>query len=219
MEKKQSPDYSLLKAQVKKLAKGPANKAAVEARLKEFSQKGIPKKMLDPDEMIAQKQKILDRVQRRAEEYEQVSQSCAKSSALAVMEEFGFGDITVITALSSFPGISLTGETCGAVTGSMAALSLYFGKSDLLDFTANARSYAQCRRFIHLFEQEIGTTKCHEIHEDVIFGTYHDPSDIHEGYPAFLKDKGFEKCALPPGIGARLCAQIIIEYMEKDKES
>lgn len=218
MADKPFPDYRVLKARVKELARGPANKEAVEEKLKELSQKGIPKKRLNPEEIIAQKQKILDRVQKRAEEYEQVSQSCAKSSALAVMEEFGLGDISVIIALSSFPGISLTGETCGAVTGSIAALSLYFGKPELLDFTANARSYAQSRRLIHLFEQEVGTTKCHEIHENVIFGRYHDPSDIKEGYPAFLKDKGFEKCALPPGIGARICAQIIIEDMEKGKE-
>ena len=217
MAEKAPPDYRALKIRVKKLAKGPEDRPAIEARLKKLSQHGIPRKKLDPDEVISQKKQILDRVQMRAEEYEQVSQSCAKSSALAVMEEFGFGDIKVITGLSPFPGVALTGETCGAISGGMTALALYFGKDDLLDFAANARLYGKCRKLIQRFEQGLGTTKCREIHQDIIFGRYHDTADINEGYPAFISDKGFEKCGLPPGIGARIAAGIIIEDLEKKK--
>lgn len=65
------------------------------------------------------------------------------------------------------------------------------------------------------FEQAFGTTKCREIHENVIFGRYYNTADIEEGYPSFVRDKGFEKCGLPPGIGARIAARIIIEDMEK----
>ena len=217
MAEKPSPDYGALKIRAKELAKGPEDRPVIEARLKKLSQHGIPIKKLDPDEVISQKKQILDRVQVRAEEYEQVSQSCAKSSALAIMEEFGFGDIKVITALSPFPGIALTGETCGAISGGMTALALYFGKDDLLDFAANAWIYGQCRKFIQRFEQVLGTTKCREIHQNVIFGRYYDTADINEGYPAFIRDKGFEKCGLPPGIGARIAAGIIIEDLEKKK--
>ena len=142
MTEKTFPDYGALKIRAKELAKGPEDRPVIEARLKKLSQHGIPIKKLDPDEVISHKKQILDRVQMRAEEYEQVSQSCAKSSALAIMEEFGFGDIKVITALSPFPGIALTGDTCGAISGGMTALALYFGKDDLLDFAANAESWA-----------------------------------------------------------------------------
>jgi C_GCAxxG_C_C family probable redox protein len=197
------------------LAKGPEDRSGIETRLKKLSQYGIPRKELDPAEVISDKKQILDRVQMRAEEYEQVSQSCAKSSALAIMEEFGFGDINVITALSPFPGIALTGETCGAISGGMTALALYFGKDDLLDFEANARLYGKCRKFIKRFEHALGTTKCKEIHQNIIFGQYYDTADITDGYPAFISDKGFEKCGLPPGIGARIAAGIIIEELEK----
>jgi C_GCAxxG_C_C family probable redox protein len=217
MAEKTSPDYEALKIRVQKLAEGPEDRSGIEARLKKLSQDGIPRKKLNPDEVISQRKQILDRVQTRAEEYEQVSQSCAKSSALAVMEEFGFGDIKVITGLSPFPGIALTGETCGGVSGGMTALALYFGKDDLLDFAANARLYGKCRKLIQRFKQTLGTTKCREIHQNVIFGRYHDTADINEGYPAFISDKGFDKCGLPPGVGARIAAGIIIEDLEKKK--
>ena len=217
MDKKAYPDYGALKIRVKELAKGPEDRPSIEARLKKFLQHGIPRKKLHPDEVISKKKQILERVQMRAEEYEQVSQSCSKSSALAIMEEFGFGDIKIITSLSPFPGVALTGETCGAISGGMTALALYFGKDDLLDFEANARLYGKCRKLIKRFEQALGTTKCREIHQNVIFGRYYDTADITEGYPAFISDKGFEKCGLPPGIGARIAANIIIEDLEKKK--
>ena len=212
-----TPDYEALKARVRELAKGPVDKAAIEAKLRRLSQDGIPRKVLNRDEIVAHKQEILERVQKRAEGYEQVNQNCAKSSALAVMEEFGLGNIEIITALSAFPGIALTGETCGAISGGLVALACYFGRDDLLDFAANAQLYARSRKFIHLFEQEIGTTKCHNIHKDVVFGCSYNLSDIKEDYPAFVRDKGLEKCALLPGVGARLAAQIIIEDMEKER--
>jgi C_GCAxxG_C_C family probable redox protein len=218
MAEKPSPDYPALKARVLKLANGPDDRAAVEARLKKLSSEGIPRKQIIRGEMIANKQVILHRVQKRAEEYEQVDQNCAKSPALAVMEEFGFGDIKIITALSSLPGVALTGETCGAVLGGLVALSTYFGNDDLLDYSANARSYAQSRKFIYLFEKELGATKCRHIHKDVIFGQYHNVADPQEGYPAFVRDKGFEKCALPSGVSARICAEVIIQDMERKKQ-
>ena len=214
MAERPSPDYATLKARVQELAKGPDDRAAVEVRLKRLSSEGIPKKAIIRDEMIANKQEVLDRVQKRAEEYEQVDQNCAKSPALAVMEEFGFGDIRIITALSSLPGVALTGETCGAVLGGLAVLSTYFGGDNLLDYSANARSYAQSRKFLYLFENEMGTTKCRHIHKDLIFGQYYNVADPKEGYPAFVSDKGFEKCALPSGVSARICADIIIQDIE-----
>ena len=143
MKEKTRADVESLKKRVQELAEGPEDKAAVEAHLKGLSQQGIPKKEMNPDELINMKEEILERVQRRAEAYEQVCQSCAKGAALAVIEEFGLGDISVVKALSGFPGIALTGETCGGVTGAMVALSLYFGKDDLLDYSANARTFGK----------------------------------------------------------------------------
>jgi C_GCAxxG_C_C family probable redox protein len=215
MEKRIPPDYEALRAKVAELAEGPKDRATVEAKLKKLSSEGIPKKMVDPGEVVAKRQEIIERVQKKAEEYEQVTQSCAKSSALALMEEFGFGNMAIIAALSAFPGVAITGETCGAVLGGLAAISSYFGSDDLLDYNANARCYAHCRKFISRFRSELGTTKCREIHEGIVFGHYHDVADPEKGYPAFLEDKGFEKCALAPGIGARLAAQIILEDIEK----
>jgi len=206
-----------IKSKIKELSKGPADRTAIEIKLKKVSTENIPQKTLDRDYIIAHKQEILDRVQKRAEEYEQVNQSCAKSSALSIMEEFGMGDISNIRALSPFPGIALTGETCGGVCGALVALGLYFGSDDLLDHGATARCLNQARKLINRFTETVGTTKCYNIHKDLVFGQYYDTMDPGKGFANFMRDKGFEKCALLPGIGARLGAEIIIEDMEKKK--
>jgi hypothetical protein len=40
-----------------------------------------------------------------------------------------------------------------------------------------------------------------------------DPAASPKNMEAFAKAKGFEKCGLMPGIGARLAAEIIIESL------
>ena len=206
--------YSELKDKVKELEQRTWDIPGIEKRLEKLAREGIPEKVLNPNQIISHRQKILDRVQLRGEEYEYLSHSCSKGSALAVMEEFGLGNMDIITSLSPFPGFGMTGWICGAVTGGLIALGLYFGSNDPLDYEATGRTMTAAREFIRRFETAFGTILCPKIHEDIIFGTYMDPRGSQEKFQAFKNAKGYEKCALPPGIGARIAAEIIIESME-----
>jgi len=207
-------DYEALQARVQELAERDWDVPALEARIKKLAAEDIPKKKLDPKEMLANKEQILDRVQRRAEEYNFILKNCAKSTALAVMEEFGLGNMEIIKALSPFPGFGGTGWMCGGVTGSLIALGLYLGSDDMLDYEAVGATIMAARKFMPRFEEEVGSVVCPKIQEDVIFGRYMDPAASPENMEAFAKAKGFEKCGLLPGIGARLAAEIIIESLE-----
>ena len=207
-------DYEALKARVQELAERDWDVPALEARIKKLSAEGIPKKKLDPKEMLANKEQILDRVQRRAEEYNFITKNCARGTALAVMEEFGLGNMEIVKALSPFPGFGGTGWMCGGVTGGLIALGLYLGSDDVLDNEAVGATIMAARKFMPCFEEEVGSVVCPKIQEDVIFGRYMDPAASPESMEAFAKAKGFEKCGLLPGIGARLAAEIIIESLE-----
>ena len=57
---------------------------------------------------------------------------------------------------------------------------------------------------------QLGTIMCPELQEDVIFGQYMDPRAGQENFAVFKKARGYEKCALPPGVGARLAAEVIL---------
>ena len=66
-------DYEALKARVQELAEKVWDLPAIEARYRKLAVEGIPRKKLDRDEIFANKQQILECVQRWGEEYEFLS--------------------------------------------------------------------------------------------------------------------------------------------------
>ena len=130
------------------------------------------------------------------------------------MEEFGLGNMEMIKALSPFPGFGSTGRICGAVSGGLFALGLYFGSDDMLNYDGTGATMTAARKFLPRFEEALGSLQCAEIQEDVVFGRFMDPRASEENMRAFVAAKCYQKCALPTGIGARLAAEIIIESME-----
>ena len=207
-------EHEVLKVRVQELAERAWDVPAIEARFKKLAAEGIPRKTLDRDKVLANKQQILDRVQRRGEEYNFLACNCAKGTALALMEEFGLGNMAIVKALSPFPGFGGTGWMCGGVTGSLIALGLYFGSADIQDYDAVGATIMAARKLMPRFEEEVGSVVCPKLQEDVIFGRYMDPAASPENMQAFAEAQGFEKCGLLPGIGARLAAEIIIESLQ-----
>ena len=212
-------DYEALKARVQELAERDWDVPALEARVRKLAAEGIPKKTLNRDEILADKQQILDRVQRRAEEYNFILKNCAQGTALALMEEFGLGNIEIIKALTPFPGVGGTGEICGGITGSLIAFGLYFGSDDRLDYEAVNETIMTAQKFMAFFEGEIGHMYCADIIERVILGHRINPGESEEAMMTFASEKGFEKCGLLPGIGVRLAAEIIIENLEGNMDA
>jgi C_GCAxxG_C_C family probable redox protein len=208
-------DYEALKARVQELAERDWDRPAIEARYQKLAAEGIPRKTLDREEILAHKAQILDRVQRRAEEYNFLAFNCARGTALALLEEFGLGNMEIITALAPFPGFGGTGWMCGGVTGSLIALGLFFSSDDLLDYDAVGAAIGAAREFMPRFEEEAGSVVCPTLQEDVIFGRYMDPAASPEHMEAFAMAQGAEKCGLLPGIGARIAAEIIIDSLEQ----
>jgi len=203
-----------IKAKLQELEERVWDVQAIEARYKKLAAEEIPRKTLTRDEIITNKQQILDRVQKRAEEYNLLARNCARGTALALMEEFGLGSMEIIKALSPFPGIGGTGQMCGGITGSLIAFGLYFGSDDMLDFEAVGATIDIAQKFMASFKDKLGHQLCNEIHEHVIFGRFMDPGASEEHMKAFAEAKGFEKCGLATGTGARLAAEIIIESLE-----
>jgi C_GCAxxG_C_C family probable redox protein len=208
------PDYAALKQKVDELAARAWDVPALEARIRKLSREGIPKKKLDPKELLANRERILDHVQLLAEEYNFITKNCAQGTALALMEEFGLGNMEIIKALTPFPGVGGTGEICGGITGSLITFGLYFGSDDRLDFKTTDKVIQISQKFMANFEGKIGHMYCADIIETVILGHRLNPGESEAAMLTFSKEKGFEKCGLPPGVGVRLAAGIIIDSMK-----
>jgi C_GCAxxG_C_C family probable redox protein len=207
-------DYEALRARVQELAARQWDVPALEARIRKLSKDGIPRKKLDSNELRANREQILDRVQRHAEENNFILKNCAQSTALTLMEEFGLGNMEIIKALSPFPGIGGTGLVCGGITGSLIAFGLYFGSDDRLDPQAVGRTMQFAQKFLVSFEREVGGKFCAGIIETVTLGHKLNPGESEQAMATFASEKGFEKCGLLPGIGARLAAEIIIDSLQ-----
>jgi C_GCAxxG_C_C family probable redox protein len=199
---------------VQELAERDWDEAAIKARIRKLSQEGILPKELNPQELLANKEEILDRVQLRAEEYNFMLKNCAQGTALALMEEFGLGNMEIVKALTPFPGIGGTGEICGGITGSLIVFGLFFGSDDRLDYEATNNTIMTAQKFMAFFEGKIGHLYCADIIENVILGHRLNPGDSEEAMLTFAGEKGFEKCGLPPGIGVRLAAEFIIDSLQ-----
>ncbi len=207
-------DHEILRNKVQELAERVWDVPALEAKIRKLSNEGIPKKKLNPKELVANKQQVIDRVRRRAEEYNFILKNCAQGTALALMEEFGLGSMEIVKALTPFPGIGGTGEICGGITGSLIALGLYFGSDDRLDYEAINKTILIAQKFMAFFEGEIGHMYCADIIETVILGHKLNPGESEVAMMTFSNEKGFEKCGLPPSIGAGLAAEFIIDSMK-----
>jgi C_GCAxxG_C_C family probable redox protein len=207
-------DYTALKKRVAELAEKEWDVPAIEARVRKMSAEGIPKKKLDPKEILANKEQILDRVQQRAEEYNFFLKNCAQGTALALMEEFGQGNMEIIKALSFFPGIGSTGDVCGGITGSLINFGLYFGRGDQPDPQMMKKAMETVTKFMVSFEEKLGHKYCIDIIENVTIGRRLNPGESDASMMAFAEAKGFEKCSLVPGTGARLAAEFIIDSMK-----
>jgi len=211
-------DYAAMKKKVDELAEREWDIEGIHARINKMVAEGIPRDKRTPEEIIASRDEILDRVQLRAEEYNFITKNCAQGTALALMEEFGLGNMEIIKALSPFPGLGGTGDMCGGVTGVLITFGLYFGSDNPLDLSVMMDPLKNpiliSQKYMALFEGAIGNMYCADIIETVVLGHRLNPGDSDAAMALFTEEKGFEKCGLPPGYGVRIAAGIIIDSMK-----
>jgi C_GCAxxG_C_C family probable redox protein len=212
------PDYTTLKNKVDELSEREWDVPRLQAKIRKLIAEDIPKKTINAEELIANREEILDRVQLRAEEYNFILKNCAQSTALALMEEFGLGNMEIIHALTPFPGIGGTGEICGGITGSLITFGLFFGGKDRLDYDAMNNTILIAQKFMASFEEQIGHLYCADIIETVILGHRINPGESEQAMITFSGEKGFEKCGLPPGLGVRLAAGLIIDSVQASQQ-
>jgi len=164
------------------------------------------------------KEKILDRLAKKAGDYEEVSISCSQGTLAALQEEFNLaGGEDVIKAAMFMPGIASRKETCGAVVGGLMALGLVLGRDKINDPEPNTpeakeqmfKLREKAWRFCEEFKKEFGSTMCGDIRPRIMGRDYNSMDPIER--QQFLDDDGPKKCRVPPEKAARIAASIILE--------
>jgi C_GCAxxG_C_C family probable redox protein len=188
------------------------NVSDIEERFTRLVQNGTDGKTIEPEKIKSDRDALIERVRRRAEEYCYLTRNCAKGSATALFEEFGLGNMEMIRGLAAFPGIGMSGGICGPVAGGLLAIGLYFSSPDIMNHDTPA-AYIQSRVFLDRFAAALGSLYCPDIQKRLL-GKYHDPMASAENMKEYFASSARNNCTVAPGIGAAIAAGIIIDSME-----
>jgi C_GCAxxG_C_C family probable redox protein len=139
--------------------------------------------------------------------------NCAQTSFLATLERNHIAcDVpSFVRALTAFPGIGGTGETCGAVSGSLLAMGLALGPTDHTDRAQAGKCHVASHQFCQAVKQEFGSTDCGGIIEGLC-GRRYDLSNPEEA-KQYAEAGGLMKCA---GV-VSTAVHIATGILEKDK--
>ena len=90
--------------------------------------------------------------------------NCAQSVFAAFAETTNLDPHLATKIAAPFgAGIGRMGNTCGAVSGALMAIGLYFGNDDAQDKDAKEKAYLLARTFYERFTQKNQTTLCREL--------------------------------------------------------
>ena len=152
---------------------------------------------------------ILDHIEQKAGDYEELYGSCAQGTLLALQEQFNLGNSETLKAATAMPGIALRGDTCGAVMGAIMALGLAFGREKPEDAKAVQVTTSAARKLCKRFEAEFGSCDCRDVQHH-IFGRSFNLTDPNEG-TEFVKAGAAKKCRAPAGKAARIAGELILD--------
>lgn len=90
--------------------------------------------------------------------------NCSQAVLSAFCDELGFDRPTALKIAAGFGGgIGRSGETCGAVTGSIMVIGLKKGMSSPDPLQANEITYALSAEFLKRFRELRGSTLCRDL--------------------------------------------------------
>ena len=127
------------------------------------------------------KEQIFKELDEKVDKYMPKYMSCSLSSFWALNDQFQLGaDERTLRALWPFTGgLSLKGETCGAVSGSMLALGYYFEPRNAEEAAKTGSSMAHGGTFMDRFKEAFTSTRCWGVQKH-LFGRYYDATKPEE---------------------------------------
>lgn len=142
-------------------------------------------------------------------QFGQQYKNCAQTAFRAVQERFKLrcDEPDFVRALTAFPGMGGTGETCGGVSGAIMALGLALGPRDPADKAQSAKCHAAAHQFCQAMTEEFGSTDCGSIIERNC-GKRYDLSKPEEA-KAYAAAGGLQKCVNVVQTSANIAARIL----------
>jgi C_GCAxxG_C_C family probable redox protein len=122
-------------------------------------------------EVLAQKgdkskEEILKELEEKVNKNMQKYGACSQASFCSLNQQFELKGEDTARALKQFAGgIAGRGETCGAVSGSLLALGLFFEPPEQKWSEQGDTPFEYAGKFFNKFQEEFGSTRCSEVVE------------------------------------------------------
>lgn len=157
---------------------------------------------------------ILDAIEREARALEKDYHGCSRCVLIPLQKHLGLANGAVARAASPLAGgIALSGEACGALTGSLLAIGLAVAPEDLNDRDGFLNAMTSGFRFRRRFQKQFEATTCREL-QTARLGDFYSMADP-EAYKKFVELGGYETCSAIVGAASRLAAEFILELHDK----
>ena len=157
------------------------------------------------------KEEIHKELEEKAEKYMLMYGTCSQTSFCSLNDQFELKGDKTIRALKPFAGgIAGKGETCGAVSGSLLALGLFFESEDRKSNEKSLASMQYATIFFDKFKEEFGSTRCSEVVEHQ-YGRKYDFTNP-EDMKLFMEAAKSGKCTDVVKRAVLKAADIILEY-------
>lgn len=161
------------------------------------------------------KEELLKELDEKVTKFMPMYRACSSTSFAALNEQFNLNADNAIQPLMPFAGgIGGTGETCGAVTGSVLALGFYFDPSKPKGKPKPGSMippvYQYVRMFSERFAKEFDSTRCKEVVKHQ-FGRYYDFTKPEEQKEFVAASQKTGKCLEVIKKSVNIAAEIILE--------
>lgn len=160
------------------------------------------------------KEELAKKASEQACENERIYGGCAQCVLGAIKTTLGnIPDDVFKSATGLAGGIARTGAACGALTGGVMALSMFYGRDfehfddpDKIRFT----TFQICEKLVDRFKKEYGSPNCWDIQTKIMGRSYN--ISRPDEYEEFLAQGGHEdKCPLVCGNSAKWVIEILDE--------
>ena len=159
----------------------------------------------------AGKEAFVEEVKAKTFETEMKCHGCAQVIVHTFLDVLGLDNRAVSLAASPFfAGIALTGNTCGALIGSLMVLGLVFGREDVYEGQPGLiREVKPLRKLVKTFQQNNENFNCAQI-------TGTDLANPEKA-EAYFGSGGLERCADIMAQAAGYTAELIYDHYQAEK--
>ena len=154
------------------------------------------------------KEEILKELDELVDKYFPIYGTCSQTSFSALNKVFDLKAEAFVKSLASMPGIAQRGETCGAVSGCLLGIAMFYEEDNPAP-ERRGLSSEPSQKFCTKFEEKYGSTRCRDVISTATGKKYN--LTKAEDYIPLAAEGAYEQCPRVVKDAVHFAAEVILE--------